>query len=105
MNKNPIALGVIGLGRAFTLMLPTFMQDQRIRLVAGTDPRASARQLLQDEFGARAHNSAEALCSDPEVELVYIASPHQYHMQHIRLAIAAGKHVLVEKPMAISLAE
>lgn len=105
MNKNPIALGVIGLGRAFTLMLPTFMQDQRIRLVAGTDPRASARQLLQDEFGARAHNSAEALCKNPEVELVYIASPHQYHMQHIRLAIAAGKHVLVEKPMAISLAE
>jgi phthalate 4,5-cis-dihydrodiol dehydrogenase len=45
----------------------------------------------------------EALCADPGVEVVYIATPHQFHAGQARLACAAKKHVLVEKPMALSL--
>ena len=104
MSERTVQLGVIGLGRAFTLMLPTFVSDTRVRLVAAADPRPEARALFEREFG-RAYENVEALCGDPEVEAVYIASPHQMHASHVRHAAEAGKHVLVEKPMAISLAD
>lgn len=47
----------------------------------------------------------EELCADREVEVVYVATPHQFHAEHARLAFAAGKHALVEKPMALTLDE
>ncbi len=100
-----IRIGVIGLGRAFTLMLPTFMRDSRVKLVAACDPIAVARDQFVKDFAGRIHDSAEALCADADVEMVYIASPHQFHAQHVLLAAAAGKHVLLEKPMAITLAD
>jgi phthalate 4,5-cis-dihydrodiol dehydrogenase len=102
---NALRLGVLGLGRAFTLMVPTFARDERIRLVAAFDPRESARAAFAATFGGRACDSAAAVCADPEVEWVYVATPHQFHAEHTQLAAAHGKHVLVEKPMAITLAE
>jgi phthalate 4,5-cis-dihydrodiol dehydrogenase len=101
----PLRLGVAGLGRAFTLMLPTFLADARVRLVAACDPRAAAREQFARDFSAPAHEDVEALARDPEVEAIYIASPHQFHAEHTRLAAAHGKHVLLEKPMALTLAE
>jgi phthalate 4,5-cis-dihydrodiol dehydrogenase len=102
MNE-PLKLGVIGLGRAFTLMLPTFASHPLIKMVAATDPRADARERFADEFGARVFEDAEALCADPNVQAVYVASPHQFHVDHVKLAAKHRKHVLVEKPMALSL--
>jgi len=104
MSQRTLNLGVIGLGRAFMLMLPTFVADPRVKLVAASDPRREARDRFKREFGT-AHESAEAVCADPAVEAIYIASPHQMHAEHVRMACAAGKHVLVEKPMAITLAD
>ena len=98
-----LKLGVVGLGRAFTLMLPTFLADRRIELVAAADPRTEATRHFASEFGARTYASMEELCSDPAVEVVYIATPHQYHASHVITAAAKGKHALVEKPMAITL--
>ena len=105
MNQihRPVRLGVLGLGRAFTLMLPTLISDQRIEVVAGYDPRDSAREQLATDFGAKAHHSAQALCADPDVEWVYVATPHQMHAEHVLLAAQHGKSVLVEKPLALSL--
>lgn len=100
-----LRLGVIGLGRAFTLMLPTFLQDHRVRLVAAFDPRPEARACFAEDFKATAHESAESLCADPAVQAVYIASPHALHVEHVRIAAAHGKHVLVEKPMALTIAD
>jgi phthalate 4,5-cis-dihydrodiol dehydrogenase len=102
MNE-PLKLGVIGLGRAFTLMLPTFASHPLIKMVAATDPRADARERFADEFGARVFEDAEGLCADPGVQAVYVASPHQFHVDHVKRAAANRKHVLVEKPMALSL--
>ncbi len=105
MSTAAIAVGVIGLGRAFTLMLNTFQHDPRVRLVAAFDPYAAARAQFEKDFAERTYESAEALCADENVELIYIASPHQFHAQHVALAAAYGKHVLLEKPMAITLDE
>jgi phthalate 4,5-cis-dihydrodiol dehydrogenase len=105
MSNRKMQIGVVGLGRAFTLMLPTFVHDSRVKLVGATDPIAAARAQFENDFGAPSHESMEALCADPAVEVLYIASPHQFHAAHVCLAASFGKHVLVEKPMALSLDE
>ena len=100
-----LRLGVAGLGRAFALMLPGLVAHPNIQLVAGADPRAEARARFAADFGARTYDSVEALCADANVEAVYVASPHQFHAQHAILAAERGKHLLVEKPMALTLGE
>ena len=96
-------LGVLGLGRAFTLMVPTFSGDARVRLVAAFDPQQAACKAFELTFGGTSMSSAEAVCSHPDVEWVYVATPHQMHADHVVLAASHGKHVLVEKPLALSL--
>lgn len=103
--EKAIGLGVVGLGRAFTLMLPTFLQDERVQLVAAADPRSNAREMFSRDFNAPAYETLEDLCGNPDVEAVYIASPHQFHAEHVRVVAAAGKAMLIEKPLAISLAD
>jgi phthalate 4,5-cis-dihydrodiol dehydrogenase len=98
-----IRLGVVGLGRAFMLMLPTLARDPRIRMVAAADPRPEARARFEADFDARGYETMEALCTHPGLDAVYIASPHQFHVEQVRIAAAAGKHVLVEKPMALAV--
>ena len=81
-NERKLRLGVAGLGRAFTVMLPTFTGDARVQLVAAADTRAEARQRFVADFSATSYASIEELCADPAVEAVYIATPHRDHAQH-----------------------
>ena len=104
-DDRPVRLGIAGLGRAFTLMLPTFTQDRRVQLVAACDPREEARAQFASDFNALVYPDIAALARDASVEAIYVASPHQFHAQHTRIAAEHGKHVLVEKPMAITLPE
>jgi phthalate 4,5-cis-dihydrodiol dehydrogenase len=80
-------------------MAPTFAADARVELVAVADPRPEARL----DFKGKSYSSVEELCKDPAVEVVYIATPHQFHAEQARLAASHGKHLLVEKPMALTL--
>ena len=102
-RERKLRIGVAGLGRAFTVMLPTFAEDPRVELVAATDLRAESRARFAADFSARTYETVPELCADPAVEIVYVATPHQYHAQHAILAAQHGKHLLVEKPMALSL--
>lgn len=104
MAQRRIKLGIAGLGRAFAIMLPA-LSDPRIEVVAGADPRAEARERFARDFGARAFATVEEMCSDREVEAVYISTPHQFHVENVAACAKAGKHVLVEKPMALTLAD
>jgi predicted dehydrogenase len=77
---------------------------QRIRAVAARSPSRTAA--FAAEYGIdRVHPSVEALVADPEVDVVYIGTPHSSHREIALRAIAAGKHVLVEKPLALSASE
>ncbi len=99
----PLAMGVSGLGRGFMLTLPAIRADARLSLVAACDPRLVARKAFEAEFAARSYPVFDALCADPGVEAIYIASPHQFHREQAVEAVRAGKHVLVDKPMALSV--
>lgn len=104
-SPRKLRLGVAGLGRAFTIMLPTFVGDERIELIAAADPRSEARRQFAADFNARVYGSVEELCRDAEIEAVYVATPHQLHAAHVCMATAAGKHVIVEKPLALTMAD
>src|SRR6185369_10470086 len=69
------------------------------------DPRAEARRQFEADFQARVYPDVADLCADANVDVVYVATPHQFHAAHAIAALSAGKHALVEKPMALSLDE
>ncbi|MDI5936090.1 Gfo/Idh/MocA family protein [Halomonas kalidii] len=103
MTVPRLKLGIAGLGRGFMLLLPTLAAHPGIRLAAAADPRSEARRQFRADFDATTYTEVADLCADPDVEAVYVATPHQFHREHVELAAAHGKHVLVEKPMALSL--
>jgi phthalate 4,5-cis-dihydrodiol dehydrogenase len=102
-SEHKLRLGVAGLGRAFSVMLPTFTSDPRVTLAAAADVRSEARQRFAADFSGTSYATVAELCADPAVEAIYIATPHQYHAQHAVLAAQHGKHLLIEKPMALTL--
>lgn len=98
--------GVIGPGAIADDFTATLHANSDQRVVA-VGSRSSERAAA---FAARhgvpgVHGSYEALVADPAVDVVYVASPHPQHLGHALLAVAAGKHVLVEKPMTTSAAD
>src|SRR6188768_1866056 len=103
MSERKLRLGAVGLGRAFSLMLPTFLRHPRIALVAGADPRDGARNAFTKDFGGKPYATIEELCDDPDVEAVYISTPHELHTAAACYAAEKRKHLLIEKPMALSL--
>jgi phthalate 4,5-cis-dihydrodiol dehydrogenase len=105
MSERKLRIGAVGLGRAFSLMVPTFARHPRVEMVAGADPRAEACAQFEKDFGGRGYPTLEALCDDPNVEVVYISTPHEAHAAQAEYAARKGKHLLVEKPMALTLAD
>ena len=101
--SDPIRLGVAGLGRGFMLTLPSLRHDPHTRAVACAAPRAESREAFTAEFGGSAYDSVAGLCADDAVEAVYIATPHQMHREHAIAVAQAGKHLLVDKPLAITM--
>jgi predicted dehydrogenase len=76
------------------------------RIVAAGSRSAERAEAFAAAHGVeRAYGSYQALVDDPEVDVVYVATPHSEHLEHALLAIAAGKHVLIEKPMAVTAAQ
>lgn len=104
--KRPLRMGMIGIGVGGAEMLLLMEVAPEIDLMAGADINPVTRQRFKERYpNARVYESAEALCSDPDVEAVWISSPNRFHAEHTILAANHGKHVVVEKPMALSLAQ
>jgi predicted dehydrogenase len=77
-----------------------------LKLVAVGSRDATRARAFADRHGAlRAHGSYRALAEDPEVDVVYVATPHNLHLENALTAIEAGKHVLVEKALTINAQE
>jgi phthalate 4,5-cis-dihydrodiol dehydrogenase len=99
----PIALGIVGLGMAGAVMVHAAALHPGVRIVAAADPQPGPRDAFTRDFGASAFEDARQVCERPDVEAVYIATPHQFHRAHVILAAECGKHVVVEKPLALTL--
>lgn len=102
----PLRWGVLGPGGIAHAFVAAFQSGTQQQLGAvGSRDLARAESFATEHGGARAHGSYEALVADPDVDVVYIASPHSGHHEHALLAIEAGKHVLVEKAFTRNGAE
>jgi phthalate 4,5-cis-dihydrodiol dehydrogenase len=104
-KRDPIGLGIAGLGMAGAIMVRAAAQHRGFRLAGAAEPLAGPREVFARDFNARAHPDIDALCADAAVDAVYIATPHQFHAAHAVRAAAAGKHIILEKPMALSLGD
>jgi len=103
MANKKVHVGVIGAGGiARRRTIPGMLKAKNCRLVAVMDPVNI--DAVAAEFNVpRAYATEAELLADPEVEAVYIASPVVCHARQIKMAAAAGKHVLCEKPLTLNL--
>ena len=101
-----VAWGVLGSAWINTVAIPGLLSAGNARLVAVSSRRPDIAEADRQRWGAdRAYESYEALLGDGEVEAVYIPLPNHLHADWVVRALQAGKHVLCEKPIALSLAE
>ena len=102
----PIRWGVLAPGGiARTFARAVLGHTQGTVVAVGSRTRERAEQFAAEFEVPRVHDGYDALVADPEVDAVYVASPHSEHHRHALLAIEAGKHVLVEKAFTRNAAE
>jgi len=104
--NSPVRWGILGTGGiAGAFVTDLRLTDSGVAVAAGSRSRASADRFA-DKFGiTRRHGSYESLVADPDVDVIYVATPHPMHRDNAILALEAGKHVLVEKPFTMTAAE
>jgi len=98
--------GVLGCADiAVRAMIPAIQQAREAKLEAVASRDANRGEAVALRFGVRALPSYEALLSDPAVDVVYVPLPTGLHAEWVLAALAAGKHVLCEKPLATTAAD
>jgi predicted dehydrogenase len=103
---TPIRWGILGLGKIAKKFARGLQSVPDARLVAVGSRSAGKAAEFAAEFGApHAHAGYAALAADPEVDVVYIATPHPMHHEAALLCMKAGKAVLCEKPFTINARE
>ena len=104
MNQR-LRMGMAGLGVASTQILPAVARLPYLQITAAADFRTEALAKFRKEYDAQAFTSVEEMCQSANVDFIYIATPNQLHAEHAITAAKHKKHVIVEKPMALSIAE
>jgi phthalate 4,5-cis-dihydrodiol dehydrogenase len=95
-----VAIGIVGLGAAGRAFIPAIRAHSGLTLAAVCDPVGEVRSAIAGELGVRGYADLQELLVHPGLDAVYIATPTPLHHEHAMAALAAGKHVLLEKPMA-----
>lgn len=97
----PVKYGVIGCGAiAQRRHIPECVDNPESKLVALADPVKERVEFLATKYGAKAYTDYKEIIADPTIDAVVVAGPNSLHMTQAIEALNAGKHVLVEKPMA-----
>jgi dihydrodiol dehydrogenase / D-xylose 1-dehydrogenase (NADP) len=98
--------GILGTGRIAGVFAEGLRSIDDAALMAVGSRTDAAAQAFGQRFGAaRWHGSYAALANDPDVDVIYVATPHTLHKENTLLCLAAGKPVLCEKPFAINAGE
>lgn len=107
MPEKEVRLGIAGLGKAFRMMLSSgiFNDAEGVRLTAGADLRAEERERFARRFGIETFGSVEEMCQHGPVDAVWVFTPHYAHAESAITAAEHGKHLLVEKPMCVTIDE
>lgn len=100
-----IGIGIIGCGTMGEIHARAYSGISGCRIVGFTNRTRSKSEALAGTFGGRVFDDAESLLADPEIHAVSICSSQQVHAEQIILAARHGKHVLCEKPLALTSAE
>jgi phthalate 4,5-cis-dihydrodiol dehydrogenase len=97
---------MIGIGVGGAEILPSMEAMDSIDVAAGADVVPQTLERFKARFpDAHTYLSAEELCRDPDVDAVWVSSPNRFHAEHTIMAANHGKHVVVEKPMAVTLGD
>lgn len=105
-TKTTIRWGIVGTGVIASLFTKDLAYaEQAIPYAVGSRSQGSADRFASEHGIPHAYGSYEELVTDPELDAIYIATPHPYHREHALLALRAGKSVLCEKPFTINTAE
>src|SRR5438552_1309895 len=99
-----ISVGIIGFGRIGALHAQWLAAAGDVRATAVADATPARRQHAQSA-GLLAFDNVEALLDEANVDAVLVSSPTAMHFEHASQALAARKHVMIEKPMAMDLAQ
>jgi predicted dehydrogenase len=101
-----IQAAMVGLGRwGQTILGSVQNKSERIRFVHGVSKDAAEGQPIATQYGLRLSDDLEGALADPEVQALFIATPHSLHLQHVRRVALAGKPVWCEKPLCLTRAE
>ncbi|MPZ13902.1 MAG: hypothetical protein GEU73_05685 [Chloroflexi bacterium] len=99
-------MGMVGIGVGGAEILPAMDSAAGIELYAGADINPVTRERFHARYPeAKVYDSIEAMCADPDLDAVWISTPNRFHAPHTIYALEHGKHVVVEKPMALSIQE
>jgi UDP-N-acetyl-2-amino-2-deoxyglucuronate dehydrogenase len=101
----PIGFGILGAGLVAPFHAKGIRHSQGGRLVAITDTNRARAEKLAAEYGARAYGSLDDMLRDPEVQVVNVCLPNHLHYDAVLACAQAGRHVLTEKPPAMTLRE
>ncbi len=106
MESNQLRWGILGPGKICHQFAKGLRDSQSGVLTAvGSRALERAKAFVKEEGEGRPHGSYEELLADPEVEAVYVATPHPMHVEWAIKAAEAGKHILCEKPVGVNLGE
>ncbi len=102
-----IRWGIVGLGHwAIEAVAPAIIKAADTELVSVCRRIVeSIKEFISEHDGIRAYDSLEKMLEDPELDVVYVCTPHGLHYLHTIQAAEAGKHVMCEKPMALTVAD
>ena len=104
MEQKRYRIGIIGTGRIVHRFVPEARTVDGVEVVAVYNPRLlSAKQFAKELLIEYSTDNVEEFCE--LVDIVYIASPHETHVDYCKMALKAGKHVLCEKPLSFSKQE
>jgi predicted dehydrogenase len=104
--ERAFGVGIIGTGSIARKMAHTLREMAGVELVAVASRKQESADAVSAEWGAaRAYGSYEAMMDDPDVDLVYIATPHPMHRDNSVMCIERGKPVLCEKPFTVNAAQ
>ncbi|HLG70347.1 MAG TPA: Gfo/Idh/MocA family oxidoreductase [Chloroflexota bacterium] len=100
-----LRFGLAGIGAGAKNLLEGFAHNPNVELRAAADLRQDALAAMAREFGVQTFRSVEDMCSQGNLDAVWVATPNQFHAPHAIAALERGKHVIVSKPMAVTLEE